>query len=361
VIPASAPATAAAQGVVTATATLGPRRPRRHRLHRRDGLTGWLFAAPAVVGLVVFLALPIALTLWVSFRDWNGIGSPFDAEYTGSENYRELLVDDGLRRNDFARSIRNTFYYVIIVVPLQTIFAMFLAFLVNQRFLRGRGAFRTMLYFPSITSSIAITLIWLVLFTPSGVVNRILPFARIDWFDEPNGLIHNALGIVGIDRSPAWMEAEVWGLELWDWVSGPSVSLFAIMLLTIWTTSGTMMLIFLGGMQNISRDVEEAASIDGATWLKRFRLVVIPMLRPQIYLTVTLGIIGCWQVFDQVYASNKGGPQKTTLTPAFLIYEQAFGNSKAGLAATTAIVLFVIILAFTWVQRRIMGTSERTA
>jgi multiple sugar transport system permease protein len=355
---AASPAVSTLEGAAVATAA--PRPPRRRkRLHRWDTLTGWMFAAPAVIGLTLFLAVPIGLTVWVSLRDWNGIGSPFDSEYLGLGNYRELLVDDGIRRTDFATSVRNTFYYVIIVVPVQTGLAMMLAYLINQRFLRGRGAFRTMLYFPSVTASIAITLIWLVLFRPSGIVNRILPVDRIDWFDEPNGLIHNLLGVLGVDEAPSWTEHEVFGLELWEWVSGPSVSLFAIMLLTIWTTSGTMMLIFLGGLQNVSREVEEAAAIDGATWLKRFRYVIVPQLRPQIYLAVTLGVIGCWQVFDQIYASNAGGPQKTTLTPAYLIYQQAFGNSKAGLAAATAIVLFLIILVFTWVQRRITGTSER--
>jgi multiple sugar transport system permease protein len=352
------PAESVVKGAAVATAA--PHRRRPQRMHRWDAFTGWLLAAPAVLGLIVFLALPIGLTLWVSFRDWNGIGSPFESEYLGLGNYRELLLEDGIRRTDFATAVRNTFYYVLIVVPTQTVVAMFLAFLVNQKFLRARGGFRTLLYFPSVTSSIAITLIWLVLFRPSGIVNRILPVDQIDWFDEPNGLIHNALGVVGINESPSWAEYEVFGLELWEWFSGPSVALFAIMLLTIWTTSGTMMLIFLGGLQNVSPDIEEAAAIDGATWFKRFRLVVVPMLRPLVYLVVTLGVIGCWQVFDQIYAgTNDGGPQKTTITPAFLIYQQAFGNSKAGLAATTAVVLFVIILVFTWVQRRVTGSSER--
>src|SRR5687767_9946768 len=121
-------------------------------------------ASPAVLGLVLFLAVPIVLTVWVSFRDWSGLGSPFESEFSGLDNYRELLTEDGLRRKDFAISIRNTVYYVLIVVPVQTAFALLLAFLLNQRFLRGRSGFRTLLYFPSITSSIAITLIWLVLF-----------------------------------------------------------------------------------------------------------------------------------------------------------------------------------------------------
>lgn len=336
------------------------RRGRRSTLHRRDPITGWLFAAPALLGLVVFLAIPIGLTLWVSFRDWTGLGSPFDSKSVGLDNYRELLTEPGLRRRDFAISLRNTFYYVIIVVPVQTFFALFLAFLVNQRFLRGKGGFRTLLYFPSVTSSIAITLIWLVLFAQSGIVNRILPFSDINWFDEPNGLIHNLFGVFGVDRAPGWAETEVFELSLWDWLSGPSVALLTIMLLAIWTTSGTMMLIFLGGLQNISREVEEAAAVDGATWGKRFRYVILPMLRPQIYLAVTLGVIGTWQVFDQVYASNLGGPQKTTLTPALLVYLQAFDNSQAGLAAATAVILFFVILLFTFLQRRVTGSSDQT-
>jgi multiple sugar transport system permease protein len=339
---------------------VAPPKRRRRGLHRRDPITGWAFAGPAILGLLVFLAIPIVLTLWVSFRDWSGLGSPFKSEFIGLDNYKELLVEPGLRRADFAISVRNTFYYVLIVVPTQTFLAMFLAFLVNQRFLRGRGAFRTMLYFPSVTSSIAITLIWLVLFFPSGIVNRLLPIDDINWFQNPNGLVHNLLGVFGVDSPPGWAKTEVFELSIWQWFSGPSVAMLTIMLLTIWTTSGTMMLIFLGGLQNISSDIEEAAAVDGATWWKRFRYVIVPMLRPQIYLAVTLGVIGTWQVFDQIYAGTNGGePRKTTLTPAYLVYAQAFDNSKAGLAAATAMVLLVIILFFTWIQRRFTGSSER--
>ena len=360
--------TAPAQVLPTGATTLGGAAsaavpsgtPRKQLLHRRDRSTGWLFVAPAVVALLLFLLIPMALALWVSFRDWSGLGSPFDTSFIGLDNYRELLIEDGIRRQDFAMALRNTFYYVIIVVPAQTLLALFLAYLVNQRFLRGRGGFRTLLYFPSVTSAIAITLIWLVLFRTSGLVNRILPFEDINWFDEPNGLLHNFFGVFGVEKEPSWLSGEFFGLSWWQWLSGPSVAMFAVMTMTIWTTSGTMMLIFLGGLQNVSQDVEEAATIDGATWFERFRYVIIPALRPQIYLVVTLGVIGTWQVFDQVYAASLGGPQKTTLTPALLVYLQAFQNSKAGLAAATAVVLFLIILVFTWLQRRVTGTSRAT-
>ena len=121
---------------------------------------GWLFSAPAFIGLMIFVAIPIVLTAWVSLRDWSGLVSPFETEYIGFENYRELLLVDGVRRTDFALSIRNNFYYVLFVVPMQTILAFVLAVILNNKFLKGKGFFRTAYYFPSITSSIAVTLIF---------------------------------------------------------------------------------------------------------------------------------------------------------------------------------------------------------
>jgi len=147
------------------------------------------------------------------------------------------------------------------------------------------------------------------------------------------------------------------GLSLWEWIAGPSVAMFAIMILVTWTTTGTMMLIFLAGLQSISPSVEEAATVDGASSLQRFRYVIVPMMRPTIYFVVTLGLIGTWQVFDQIYATNFGGPRKTTITPAFWIYFQSFRNSEAGLAAAIAILLFAIIMFFAFLQRRV-NTSK---
>ena len=162
----------------------------------------------------------------------------------------------------------------------------------------------------------------------------------------------------GVEDEPSWLSGEVFELSWWQWLSGPSVAMFAIMLMTIWTTSGTMMLIFLGGLQNISPEVEEAAAIDGASWLKRFRYVVMPMLRPQIYLAVTLGVIGTWQVFDQIYAANARRPAEDDADARLLDLRPGFHEQQGGLAAATAVLLFFIILIFTWLQRRVTGTSE---
>ena len=172
---------------------------------------GYLFVAPAVLIIGVFLVAPIFLALYVSFSDWNGLGSPLgNSEFVGGENYSAVLVDDGLAKSDFGTSIRNNFYYVIFVVPIQTALALFLAVQVNRRVLRGRGFFRTAFYFPSVTSSIAITTIFLFLFSASGVVNSILAFFGVNgpnWFADPRGVIHILLGLVGVESAPAFLAA----------------------------------------------------------------------------------------------------------------------------------------------------------
>ena len=327
----------------------------RTRLDRREPLIGWLFSAPAVIGLVIFLVIPIIAAVWVSFRDWNGLTPILDSTPAGLANYRELLIHDGVRRTDFAISLRNNFYYVLGVVPAQTFLAFVIAVILNQKFLKGKGFFRTAYYFPSITSSIAVTLIFVFLFQTNGAINQILPIQDIDWLDNARGLIHNLLGVFGVQEGPAFLtENEFMGLELWDWLAGPSVALSAVMMLVIWTTAGTLMLIFLAGLQNISPSVEEAAIVDGAGPVQRFFRITIPLMRPTIFFVVTLGLIGTWQVFDQVYAGTAGGPRKTTVTPAYLIYVQAFTNSKAGLAGAIAVILFAIIMFFAWVNRKVI-------
>ena len=331
------------------------RAPQAARLDKREPLIGWLFTAPVVIGLVVFLVIPIIAAIWVSFRDWNGITPIFESTPVGLANYRELLTEDGVRRTDFAIALRNNLYYVIGVVPAQTIISFVLAVILNQKFLKGKGFFRTAYYFPSITSSIAITLIFVFMFQTNGAINRFLPIQDIDWLDNARGLIHNFLGVFGVEEGPAFLTGnEFMGLELWDWLAGPSVAMSAVMMLVTWTSVGSMMLIFLAGLQNIPLSVDEAATVDGASTLQRFFRVTVPMMRPTFFFVVTLGLIGTWQVFDQVYAGTAGGPRKTTVTPAYLIYFQAFTNSKAGLAGAIAVILFVIIMFFTWVNRKVI-------
>ena len=323
----------------------------RPRFDKRETATGVAFVTPVVIGLIIFLLIPIVMSVWVSFRDWSGLTPPAQSEFVGFENYSEVLVEDGLRRKDFARAVRNNLWYVLGVVPAQMIISFVLATIVNQRFLKGKGFFRTAYYFPSITSSVAVTLIFQFLFLTNGLVNAVLPFQDINWLQNPNGLIHNFLGVFGVERSPDWMEFEIFSLSLWEWISGPSVAMVAIMLLVTWTTTGTLMLIFLSGLQSISPSIEEAATVDGATGVQRFFRITLPMMKPTIYFVLTVSIIGTWQVFDQIFVATFGGPQKATITPAFWVYFQTFDNASASFGAALAVILFLIIMFFDWIKR----------
>ncbi len=325
------------------------------QLFRHDTATGWMFLTPFAIGLMTFIVLPIFMALWVSTTDWGGISPPLKATSTGLKNYRSLLVDDGLRRSDFALSIKNNFYYVIFVVPIQTMLAFFLAFIVHQKFLKGKSFFRLAFFFPSITSSIAVSLIFKFIFQIDGLANRVFPGPPVNWFGNSNGVFHNIAGVFGVKSSPSFMKGSFLGQSAWQWFSGPSVAMAAIMSCVIWTTSGTLMLIFLGGLQNIPVELDEAAILDGATGWNRMWKVTFPLVRPQLFLVLVLGLIGTWQVFDQVYAMSFGGPDKSTITPAFWIYFQSFKNGQAGLGAALAVLLCLIIAVFTYIQRRIVS------
>ena len=328
-----------------------------------ERVAGWLFVAPVIAILGLFMLLPIGMALWVSLTEWNGQGSPFTSSvpFAGVDNYTGLFADDNLRRLDFMTSLRNNFYYVLLVVPIQTVLALGLALVVNQRMLKGKGFFRTAFYFPSVTSSVAISVVFLFMFANGGAINAILSWFGISgpsWFADGRGLLHlllDAAGLVDVNAPPAALTGGgAFSLTWWDWLSGPSVALSAIIALVIWTSSGTFMLMFLAALQNLPNELDEAGMIDGAGRWQRLRFITLPQLRPTLFLVLTLGLIGTWQVFDQIYVMSQGNPAKTTLTPAFLSYRVAFRDFDYGTGAAISFVLFLIIVVLTLVQRRIL-------
>lgn len=328
-----------------------------------EGLWGWLFMSPAVVLLLTFLIVPILLSVYVSFTNWNGQGGPFSdqADRVGLENYRDLLINDGLTRRNFIDSVRNNLYFVLFVVPIQTALALLLALILNQRRLSGKGFFRTAFYMPSVSSSIAIGFIFLFLFQRQGAINTVLSwFGAGDrqWFNNGEGIFHAFAGMVGVDEAPAVLDdTELVGLSLWEWLSGPSWSMMVIITLAIWTTSGTFMLMLLSGLQSVPEEVHEAAAIDGAGRWQTLRHVTIPLLKKHIVLVVTLGLIGTWQVFDQIYIMSDGAGE--TMTPAYLTYTTGIREGRFGRASALAFIVFLIILVFTVVQR--VATRDKEA
>jgi len=346
---------------MTATVAAPPRAGGPGRgIRRGEALAGWVFTLPVILILGIFLLAPVLMALWVSFSDWTGRGSPLSANvnFVGLENYAAITVDGGLPTRDFGTSLRNNAWYVLLVVPIQTALSLFLAVLVNRAILRGRGFFRTAFYFPSVTSSVAITVLWLFLFSATGVVNEVLSWLGINgpnWFQDPTGIVHNGLRAVGVTSGPAALtENDFLGISWWDWMAGPSVAMTAFILMAVFTTSGTFMLLFIAALQNLSAEVHEAAMVDGANAWQRFWRVTLPQLRPTLFTVLTLGLIGCWQVFDQIYTGTQGGPSKTTLTPAYLSYSSAFLDQDWGRGAAIAFILFAIIVIFTIFQRWVL-------
>jgi len=357
--------------MTAAGASLKPRfvRPTpRTGIYGRQGSAGWLFVAPAVVILGVFLLLPILMALFVSFTKWNGQDSPFTTSVpmAGADNYTDLITKDGLARQDFMTSIRNNLYYVLLVVPLQTVLSLTLALVVNQRLLKGKGFFRTAFFFPSVTSSVAISVVFLFIFLNGGAVNNVLGFFGIrgpQWFRDSRGLFHVILGGLGLvdPSSPpsALAGHRALGLSYWDWLAGPSIAMCAIIALVVWTTSGTFMLMFLSALQNLSTELDEASLLDGATRRQHLWYVTLPQLKPVTFLVLTLGLISTWQVFDQIYVMSQGNPAKTTLTPAFLSYRTAFYDFDYGSGAAMSFMLFLIIVVLTLIQRYVMRDRDR--
>jgi multiple sugar transport system permease protein len=284
-----------------------------------EAVTAYLFLSPWLFVFFTFIVFSLGFALYLSFTRYNLLRPP---EFWGLESYRRVLSNETF----IQKALPNTFKYVAIVVPIQTIISLILAFAMDQK-LRFRRAFRTIFYLPSVTSSVVISLIFIWLFRPQGVVNQIL----------------------GIN---------------WDWLGSVETAFYIIMAMNIFTTSGTLMLIFLAGLQDISPAIYEAAEIDGASKIQQFLFVTIPMLRPVIFFVVTVGVIGCFQVFDQIFVMTEGGPLESTTTITYLIYKWAFRDTtiKMGEAAALAVILTLIILGVTVLQRRIIeGSGSSTA
>lgn len=337
---------------------------------RQEAIAGLVFIAPAFLILFLFMILPLLVAGYFSLTDWNGrrpLNREGAYEIVGLKNYEQLLIQ-GRRVNDFYNALKNTVYYVLGVVPTQTVIALILAVIVNQKWMRWRGFFRTAYYFPSITSSIVVSMIFLFMFSNTGPVNGLLSsvfpdYRPVTWLANNDGIFHNFLGLFGIDKNSSTFlrETVIFRISLWDWISGPSVSLFTIMILAVWTTIGTMMVVYLSALQNIPTQVYEAAYVDGATAWQAFRKITVPLLAPTTFFVITLGLIGTFQVFDQIYVLRNDTTRETTMSVAYLVYDFAFGSlndPRMDRATATAVTLFVIIFVATLIQRRITGGDQ---
>lgn len=277
---------------------------------RRDDKAALFFLAPWLIGLIAITLGPMLVSLYLAFTNYNLLENP---QFTGFENIVSMMGDERLMN-----SLRVTLLYVVISVPLQLAAALAIA-IVLDRGLRGLPFYRSVLYLPSLLgSSVAIAVLWRLVFGTNGLVNAFL-------------------GIFGIDGP--------------GWVSNPDTALSTLIILHVWTF-GAPMVIFLAGLRQIPREFYEAASTDGATKVRQFRSITLPLLSPIIFFNLVLGLIGAFQSFTQAFvvSGGSGGPSDSTLFFTLYLYQQGFGNFNMGYASAMAWLLLLIIGVFTAVN-----------
>jgi multiple sugar transport system permease protein/sn-glycerol 3-phosphate transport system permease protein len=272
-------------------------------------LQAYAFLLPSFVGLLLFSLLPIIAVAILSFFNWGLLASP---TFIGLRNYIQMFSS-----GDFWHTLLVTFYYVLLNIPLQTVLALLLALLLNQK-IPGRGIFRTLFVVPWMATPVALGLVW-------------------QWiFDPQYGTLNSFLGVFHIP-GPAWLSSPVWAMP-------------AIAAVNIWQYTGYNMLFFLAGLQGIPPDFYEAASLDGASRVDQFFSITLPLLTPTLFFVLVTTVIGSAQIFDTVYIMTQGGPGNATRVINYTIEQQAFQFFHAGYASALSMVLFAILLIITLCQ-----------
>jgi len=284
------------------------RRSLRSRLRERweSPLAGYLFISPWLIGFLVLTLWPMILSVYYSFTDYSLLEAP---NWVGAKNYSLIFTNDTV----FAQSLKITLLFVVLSVPLKLVSALLVAMLLNKE-MKGMATYRLFIYFPSlIGTSIAVAILWKNMFGADGIVNRIIGF----------------FGIKGV-----------------NWINDPDTALSTLVILVVWQF-GSSMVIFLAGLKQISRDLYEASSVDGASKIKQFFSITLPMLSPILLFNVVLQTINSFQMFTQAFVITQGGPVNSTYMYALYLYDRAFGRLQMGYASSLAWILLLIIGAAT--------------
>ena len=283
---------------------------------------GWWFVAPALALIGVFFFLPVIASFLLSVTDFDiyAVGDPANTRFVGLRNYAALL-----REPLFWTAIQNTFYFALVGGPLTVAIALAAAMLVNAKAVRLKGLFRTIYFVPFVTTLVAVSIVWRYLYQPEY------------------GLLNYGLGFLGVEPI--------------NWLGDPRWAMPDIILLAAWKNFGYNMLIFIAGLQAIPDELYEAADLDGAGPLRRFRHVTLPSLAPTFFFVGVVTMIGYFQLFAEPYVMTAGGPLRSTTSLVLFMYEEGFRWWRMGVAAAIAFILFLLILGWTmlqlWVERRV--------
>ncbi|WP_234533137.1 carbohydrate ABC transporter permease [Streptomyces shenzhenensis] len=300
-----------------------PRRDRRRSLGRRN-LHGWLFSTPFLVLFGVFMLFPIVATLWMSFTEFGvrNVRQPLSARFVGLDNYAKLFGDD-----TFRTALFNTAYFVIVGVPLTIALGLLVALLLNNGIDRARTFFRVGFYAPVVTSIVAVAVVWRFVLDPS------------------DGLVAGLAAEAGT-KAPDLLGSETWAMP-------------SLILLAVWRNLGTVMVLFIAGLQAIPAEVREAARLDGAGGWQELRRITLPLLRPTMLYATVITTIGYLNVFEEPFVMTQGGPSDATLTVSLDMYRQGFNFFHMGYASAMAYVLFVVITGITALQLRLLKDNTR--
>ena len=284
-----------------------------------ETFAAYLFILPAFVILLVFAFFPVIFSVITSFMKWN---LPYRPSWTGIQNY-QYLFQSAVGWKIFRGALANTLYFTVGSVPLNMAISLFIALFLNQR-LRGVGLFRTAYFLPTITSTVAMSVVWMWLYHPAnyGLFNTIL------------------LKL---------------GLPIQRWLRDPVLAMPALIAMGIWHGMGYNIIIFLAGLQGIPAQLYEAAKIDGAGTWAQFRKITWPLLSPTTFYVLVIGVINAMQAFSQMHVMTQGGPLQRTTTIVYYLYQLAFENFTMGRASAVACVLFVLLLILTVIQFKVMG------
>lgn len=313
------------QGAGRPAPARGSGRPARNRASLGvQHLTGWLFSTPFLVLFAVFMAFPIAATLLMSFTDFGlrNVTRPLDASFIGVDNYTRLFHDE-----KFLTALFNTAYFVLVGVPLTLGAGLLVAVLLNNGIDRARTFFRVGFYAPVVTSIVAVAVVWRFVLEPS------------------DGLV-------------AGLAAQV-GLTTPDFLNSTALAMPSLIVMAAWRNMGTVMVLFIAGLQAIPTEVREAARLDGAGWWHEFRHVTVPLLRPTVLYATVITTIGYLNVFEEPFVMTQGGPSDSTLTVSLDMYREGFNFFHMGYASAMAYVLFVVIMGITVLQLRLLKDNTR--
>ena len=280
---------------------------------RKDFFTGMGFILPSLMGFLIFTFIPVVISLCLSFTSWNFMEGIKGIKFNGLANYIRLFSDEW-----FLNSYKNNIIFTAVTVPVLIALGLVMATIINK-YIYGGGVVRTMIFIPYIASVVAVCTVWMVLLQPSY------------------GPVNEFLRSIGIANPPGWLADFKWSLP-------------SIMIIYVWQQVGYYSIVFLAGLKGLPEDVYEAAKVDGASSIRQFFSLTVPLISPTTFFLTIMGIIGSFKVFDQISVLTQGGPGSSSSVMAYYVYRTAFDYFEMGYANTLAWALFVLVFLVTLVQ-----------